>query len=378
MDSRGEVEFLPDDGGPEHGWDVLEPRRRRKLPRWVWLIAAALVVALAVSLTLSHQRSGHPVAVPSRSSSPSPSASISSESGLGSRLPFISNTPALDVVMSGRTTWVLQSGRITVLDDLSSRRAAGSFTADLSHPNSQPVLLLDPAGAALWVVLEGSAPGRVIEFDAFTLRQRRALTLNTIDSAAALGGQLYIASGPRLIDIAPGAAPRVVAIPRTSGLVGVAADPTRGRLLLYDGGDPTHLWTYRPGGTLFATSRPLQFGKGSIAVAAGQIWVGGFGATSAVLLHLRAASNSPDDLTPVDTSPLTGGLGPGALIVASGQHVFWVRSGAGGDDLWCVDAATGHAVQHWNIDGPVASASGASVVAASSGVFALRLGACAG
>lgn len=283
--------------------------------------------------------------------------------------------------MSGRTTWVLQPGRITALDHLTSRRAVGSFTADLSGPNSTPVLLVDPSFGTLWLVIQGSSPGRVLEFDAFTLSQRRASTLDTIKSAAALNGHLYLTSGPRLIDIAPDTAPRNITTGRASGLFGVIADPTqrtRPRLLILDSGFPSHVWTYRPGGNLTKTSAPLPFGKGSIAVAGGHIWVGGFGQTGAVLMQLAARASAPHDLTPVGVSPLTDGLGPGALIVGSGQHVFWVRSGAGGDDLWCVDADTGRVDQHWNLSGAVASTSGTAVIATQAGAAPLHLAGCAG
>lgn len=381
MEQRRDVEFVPDDAATEQGEDVLELGLRRRIPRWVLLVAASLAAALVVAVAVSRHDSGHPAAVVSRSSSPSSSSSLLPQSAVGSRLPLSSTAPAVDVAMSGRTTWVLQPGRITALDDLTSRRAVGSFTADLSGPNSTPVLLVDPSFGTLWLVIQGSSPGRVLEFNAFTLSQRSASTLDTINSAAALNGHLYLTTGAHLIDIAPGSAPRNLATGRASGLFAVIADPTqraRPRLLILDLGFPSHVWTYRPGGKLTKTSAPLPFGKGSIAVAGGQIWVGGFGQTGAVLMHLAAGASAPNDLTAVGVSPLTGGLGPGALIVGSGQHVFWVRSGAGGDDLWCVDADTGRVDQHWNLSGAVASTSGTAVIATNTGAAPLHLAGCAG
>jgi hypothetical protein len=80
----------------------------------------------------------------------------------------------------------------------------------------------------------------------------------------------------------------------------------------------------------------------------------------------------------VQESPLRGELGPGAVVVASGQAVFWVRNGASGDDLWCVDASSGRPVHHWVTPGVVASTAGAAVVATSSGAAPLFLRGCAG
>lgn len=203
------------------------------------------------------------------------------------------------MAMSGRTTWILQSDRITVVDDLTARRATANLSLQVTA-SSTPVLLLDPdpASARLWIVVEGASPGPVIEYDAFTLARIRDLHLPEIGSGAAFGRQVYVTSGTQLIDIPPGAA---------------------------------------------------------------------------ALLHVSGAPP-----TPVDVSPLEGTLGAAALIVASGQRVFWVRSGSGGDDLWCVNAATGRVAQHWNLTGAVASTAGTAVIATGTGAAALHLSGCAG
>ena len=367
-----DVEFLSGHAGPESGADVLEFGRRRRPPRWVWLGAAALVVALVVAVAVSRHGSRHPRAA----KSPSTSVSVVVPQPAGSALPLASHSAALDVWASAREVWVLQPGHLTLLDDLTSRRSAGSFHLAAREPDSKTVMVVDPAFGMLWVAVEGVGVGRVLEFNAFTLDQFRELTLPAISGAAALRGHLYVTSGARVVDIRRGAAPRTVATaPAGTSLGSIVADPSRSRLLLIDSGSPIRLWIWRPGHALTLTSGPLAFAKGTIAVAHGQVWVGGYGQSGAALLHLAASAN---DLTPVDISPLTGGLGPGALIVASGQRVLWVRSGAGGDDLWCMDADTGRELQHWNLDGAVTSTAGTAVIATSSGVRPLQLSGCPG
>jgi hypothetical protein len=86
----------------------------------------------------------------------------------------------------------------------------------------------------------------------------------------------------------------------------------------------------------------------------------------------------PDTLRPVAASPLAGELGPGALVVAAGTRSLWVRSGGGGDSLWCLDPASGASLQRWSIGGRVASTSGVAVVASASGLLGLRLDGCPG
>jgi hypothetical protein len=367
-----DVDFLSGDAGPESGADVLEYGRRRRPPRWVWLVAAALVVALVVAVAVFRHGSRHLRAA----KRPSTSVSVAAPPPVGSALPLASPSAALDVWASAGEVWVLQPGRLTLLDDLTSLRAAGSFTLGRADPDSRTVMVVDPAFGVLWVVVEGGTASRVLEFNAFTLDESRELTLPKISGAAALRGHLYLTSGVRLIDIPWGAAPHTVATaPAGTSLGSIAADPTRSQLLLIDYGSPTHLWIWQPGHALTLTTAPLAFAKGTIAVAHGQVWVAGYGQSGAALLHLAASAN---DLTPVDISPLSGGLGPGALVVASGQQVLWVRSGAGGDDLWCIDADTGRDLQHWNLDGAVTSTAGTAVIATSSGARPLHLSGCPG
>lgn len=217
--------------------------------------------------------------------------------------------------------------------------------------------------------------GRAIEYDLWSLTRLRDVRLPLVNGAAAMDGHLYVTSGGNLLDIASRGEPRMLRVVGAGAGVGaIAADSDRSRLLILDYGFPSHVWVYRPGQSVAMRSRArLPVGKGSIAVVGGGIWIGGFTSGSATLWRLDPASERA-----VDVSPLAAELHPGAVIVAAGQHVFWVRSGGGGDDLWCVSAATGREAQHWTVSGAVASTAGIAVIGTDSGAAALPLVGCAG
>jgi hypothetical protein len=246
-----------------------------------------------------------------------------------------------------------------------------SIDLDLRQPGARARLLLAADGSTLWLVLEGVRHSEVLAFDAFTLVRRSGMEFPDISSAAVLDGHLYVISGGSLVDIPAAGSPHLVGTP--TSLVQVAADPGRSMLLLLDGGSPTNVSIYRPGADGTASSLALPLAKGSIAVAHGNVWVGGFGNTAAVLVRLnRTASGT------TGASPLATALHAGAVIVASGQRVFWVRDGAGGDELWCVDADTGKVSQHWTVPGPVSSVAGTAIVGSAGHLEALHLTGCAG
>jgi hypothetical protein len=57
---------------------------------------------------------------------------------------------------------------------------------------------------------------------------------------------------------------------------------------------------------------------------------------------------------------------------------LWVRSGGGGDGLWCVDATNGDQLQYWQFAGAVTSRQGVAFVAQRDGPLTLQLAACTG
>jgi outer membrane protein assembly factor BamB len=277
--------------------------------------------------------------------------------------------PVLAVATVGHRAWVLQPHYLNILDNLTVVVRTAAIADNVLTPDIRARLLLDPDGSTLWIVLEGVRHSRVLTLDAYNLTTRASMEFPDISSAATLDGHLYLVSDGSLVDLPPSGVPHALDTP--TGLDRIAADPDRSRLLLLGGGFPTTVWTYQPG-TNGATSRlTLPIAKASIAVVHGNVWVGGFGNQDPMLVRLNAAVSDS-----IGTSALANELGAGAVIVASGQRVFWARGGS--DDLWCVDADTGKATQHWNIPGPVASVLGSAIVGSGGQLVSLHLTGCAG
>jgi hypothetical protein len=102
----------------------------------------------------------------------------------------------------------------------------------------------------------------------------------------------------------------------------------------------------------------------NVAVVAGQVWVGGYGPR---LVHL-----DPDTLQPAGTSPVAQEVGPGAAVWP-GSAVVWVRNG-GDEGLTCMNPADGAALQRWReVQGPVASTTGAALASQRAGAVWLTL-----
>ena len=360
MPRLDDVEFLSDEGSPQPDDDLLELGRRRRYPRWAWLIAlaalAGLVAAAIVSRPSAHNHPG--------AAGPTPTPTFTPD------FDAVASAMAIDVAVAGHETWVLHFDRISLVDDRSAVRASAPYHPDVTDADPDQQLLVDPAAGVAWVVVAGATGGEVIEYDAFTLHEQRIVPIGEVTGAAVFGGRLYLASGRLLVAIAPGAEPRTVATSPTGVFYGVAGDRADDRLFVLDAGWPTTVWSLRPGGRLDAVVGTLTLGKGSLAVAAGRLWVGGYGPRGAVLERVLPG-------TPF-RSRLADQLGPGALVVAAGERVVWVRDGAGGSGLWCIDAITGRTAQYWDLIGPVSSTSGVAVVATPGGPVHLHLSGCAG
>jgi hypothetical protein len=215
----------------------------------------------------------------------------------------------------------------------------------------------------------------MVEFDARTLHRLRDVHWDqTVQSAAAYLGHLYVSTDRGVADLAPGSSvPNFIG--GLYGAVGpIDVDPTRHRLVLLDLGYPTDVWTYRPGHEPVEASQPLAFGRGTIAVVDGAIWVGGYAASGAAVLERL----DPMSLRPVAQSPIADEFGPGAVIVAAGSHVLWLRSGNGGDALVCADSRRARVEQNLDVGGEVGSSSAGALIATDSGVIAPLLRGCQG
>ncbi len=364
----GSTEFLDGRHGAVADDDVLEVGPRRSLPRWlialvVVLIAAGVTVAVGLR-DGSARRSASAV-----TSSPNnlARAPLGAGPGVGSPLDLGSGAPVLDVSMSLDSVWVLQRDRLTGNGLIGENRHAD---LDLQvAPATSARLVVDVPAARLWVVLEGAAATRVLEFDAFTLRQLGDVRSSLpIDGAAALAGRLYLTSAHRVLGLRGGRLSPLVDL-RTS-LREIVADPARSRLLVVDDGPASYLWAYFPTARTAQRGARLPVRGASVAIVRGSIWVAGQQRSGPRLFRLDA-----DNLRP---GSATYSEGVGGVIVASGSDVFWMRDVTRRGQLRCVDAASGQGVQSWRVDGNVTSTRHGALVASPAGAAPLVLNGCAG
>ena len=344
--------------------DVLSLGPRRRLPRWLVIALGTLAVVIAAALVLTRGDTARHAAAPA------PTGSAPDLSLLAGQA---------DIAVAADRLYRLAGGALYRLDvtDPATPSSDGVVAVgglDNTLANVSYHLVLDAPRDRVWVVGYGAAPALVVEFDTRTLTEVGRLRWpGVVSAAAALHGQLYLAATNALVDVAPdGRTARTV--PELHGqYFSVVADPTRSRLLLLGTDRGIRVETFVPSGQRAFRGPAAPFGKGSLLVVGGAIWAGGYGDRGAVLARL-----DPTTLLPVAFSELTPQLGPGAILAAAGSRVLWVRSGSGGDGLWCLAASTGDQLQFWQYDGAVASRRGAAYVAVRSGPLDLRLGSCPG
>jgi hypothetical protein len=351
--------------------EVLEPGRR-PLPRWAVTLVAALVLAAVVAAVAARLTRGGPAAPRAGSATAAPSPTV----------PITQVADSADVVVAGDRAYVLTHGVVYALDTgqpgLPAAAAPAPITGlDLTESAATDHLVLDGVNGRLWMVTYSPAPATVVEFDAAGLTQLRRMTISTaVNGAAVLDGILYLATPTGVTAINPVTA-ELDGVSSFGGSVdGIVADPTRHRLLLWRHGDRLELLAFAP----VAPPRqplgwvPAPFAKGSLLVIDATIWAGGYGQSGAVLVRLDPSSLMPTG----GDSAVTPQVGPGAVLVAAGRSVLWVRSGLGGSGLWCVDGATGAVLQSWDLDGPVGSDTADAVLVGQSGPSALTLSGCSG
>ncbi|MDT4917875.1 MAG: hypothetical protein QOH89_2575 [Pseudonocardiales bacterium] len=334
------------------------------LPRWFQLVGVLAIVGVLAYLLAtrvtgeSRPSAARPTPLPTDPVSPTPA---------------FDPTRAYAVVVAGNSQWSVEGSRLI-------RSSPGDTTsiplAFLQLPaKSRPILALDAAHGVIWLVVANAVPTRMVGFDSRTLDAVHSATWRqVVDGAAAVNGYLYLASDSGVAELSPGATqPHFI-----SGLRGalgpIAADPVGNQLVALDVSNPLAVWTYRHGELPRQSELRLPISKGTVAVAGGNIWVGGFGVGGAVLFRL-----DPETLQPV-----AGGrapeFGPGAVLVAGGRRVVWVRAGNGLSDLLvCLDASSGQVEQRFHLFGDdIASTGGYAVLTTAQGVLNLALDGCTG
>jgi len=338
------------------------------LPHWVQVLGAVLVGAVVAALVATQLfGSSTPGAAPTSQTRTPTAAPTDKPDTFGA-------AEALDVVIDGRTQWLLAG---QALARVSASGVVRSIRLGYLHlpVTSLPRLALDRDTQQIWLVIENAAPSRMIQINTRTMQVLRTVTwAQVVYGAVAQDGSLYLANDFGVARLGPGGRrPWVIAGLR--GAVGpIALDQARHRIIAVDASIPLAVWSYRPGERPRESRRRLAVGKATLAVADGRIWLGGFGAHGAVLFRL-----DPRTLLPVAGGAVPT-FGPGAVVLAGGTGVIWVRSGGGSDLLGCVDAATARVEQRWHVAGAdaLASTRGTAVVATSQGALRLVLVGCRG
>lgn len=349
--------------------DLLDLGQRPRVPRWAFFAGGLLVAVLIAGVVVA-------VGVGS-GGSPVPEHTSTHKAAANGDIGTAADSD--DVLILGNHLFRLAPEalyRTNASGPPGDRTTLPISGLDALGPADSYHLVGDATAHTLWLVGYGSSPTTLLAVDTGTMAVRARVTLpQTVAAAAALGPDLFVVTDNAVLEVPlSGASAELGQLP--GRYLSIAADRTRHRLLLFDA-ESRRPVSYDPTAHVLRTGPKLPFGKGELlADGAGRVWAGGYRFTSgggAVLVRLDART-----LRPIATSPLADQLGPGAELVASGSDVVWVRSGAGGDDLWCVDGRTGRAVQHWHLDGEVTSRAGTAVVDRVGTAVRLTLRACAG
>ena len=353
-----EIEFLPDsvaDGADE------EPRLQTPsvLPRWVWIVAIAVIAVTAIVVTArSHGLGSTPLAAaPSQ-------AAVDLGSGFRPVLP--GQEPALDVAAITGSSWVLRRDALFVI-----RPGRPVTRLALPAPLADPQLVADPGAGLVWLVANGFAQS----YDGRTLRPVFTGWAPPCDNVAAMGGRLFLTVDRDVVEVGPGLrVPRRIAV--TAGpIVALAADPTRTRLILAYVGRPSRVIALvpRPDGPASVEQKSLLgVNQPTLAVAAGQIWLAGYSGGDAL------ARLDPATLRPVALSSVESALGLGAYLAGAGASTVWVRGAGDGGELRCLDATSGQQLQSWLVSGRVAAVAAHALVGTVTGPLELDLARCAG
>ena len=350
------------------GQRIGRARRRGNARR---LAAAVGVVAVLAAGGLLTNRTGTgpgPSALSSGSATPSTAEPRYAD---WRRLPAMGPGEPIDVAASDGWFYVLEQSPGAVL-----RLDPRDFTVGASAPvpDVTDSLAVDAASDRLWV--EYTVPTgetKVREFVASTLAPLRDLPVTDAEAfqAVALDGELWMGTSKGLFRVGPGdQAARPV--PGFDGLVfSLALDPTRHRLLM---GGESGVTAIDPDTLAVTHGAGLALVKETIAVVAGQIWVGGYASGE----QRRIYHLDPTTLQVAGTSPINDQVGPGA-IVSAGVSSLWVRNGAD-QTVSCLDPTSGSVRRQWQRGGDrVVSLPGAAVTVSAPNLYQLALGdGCAG
>lgn len=338
MSQQSEDEFLTTSGMPN--W-----------VRWAAGVAAiALVVVLLMVKAGAHSGGSPTSPSPSTSTEPAVAAPVVSTAVHDVALPY-SVAHVDQVVADAGVTWVLK-GRSLL------RHGGGSAqwqSVPVAAPGGTPTLTLEREEHQLWVFAIGATQTRLQAFDARTLHPLVSVEWpHQVLAAAALRRGLYVTGPAGLFRVNTDGLATRISLPPANRILDIVADPTRDRLLTLVGAKAGFV-VMELGDIARTVSAPAPSDliKGRLGVtASGAIWLAGYGRSGAILDRL-----DPGSLRAVTVSPLVGQLGPGASVLASGDHSLLVESGGGGPEMWCVDDQAGAPAELWNIGPEMAAVS---------------------
>lgn len=336
------------------------------------------------STTTADRSSARPRVTPARGSTESPGAEphvLNPALTSAIRLPILGQSDVQSMAVVENHLVALTPGWLVRMswDRAGSLYSDGKFAVSLplGDPNHGNWELLSD-GTALWAVSVG-AKGRVYRISTTTLRPFREWNLpaqsESISSAAALDGHLYLNTEDGVYDVAPstlqdGQLPVVADAGRS-----MIADPSRHRLLLLN--HDNNGWIvdeFTPSEPKTVVGISLRFDAQSLAVAGDTIWV--TGATSGANPRPILAQLDPTTLQVVGHRTLDDSLPPVPTVVAHGNSL-WVRSKDSDSQLWCINPHSGAVAHHWSaIPGILAADAGQVFVADGNVVGHINASAC--
>jgi hypothetical protein len=281
------------------------------------------------------------------------------------RLGRSSGEPVLDVAVLGRTIWVLQA------DGLHVARPGGAIRIELPAALQDAQLVTDAPGQLVWLVAKGVAQA----YDARTAQIVFGARVPTFTAVTAMQRRLFLAVGLDLIDLGPGVASRRI-LSTHAPITLLVADPARARLIASYQSGPSQLQSIVPranGTAQLGRQATIRSVEATIVESAGAIWLAGYSTGDGVLMRL-----DPQTLRPVRRPSFSSLFGSGAQLVGAGASSIWVRSTDTGNQLFCLDAATGQLMQSWLLGGTVASTAHRAVLGSTFGPLVLDLGRCRG
>lgn len=245
------------------------------------------------------------------------------------------------------------------------------FTVGASAPvpGVTDSLAVDAAADRLWVACTlPTGETKVRQFVASTLAPLgdEPVTDAQVFQIVAFDGELWLGTAKGLFRVGPGDQP-ARPVPAAGGMVfSLALDPARHRLLLAGESAVTAI---DPDSLAVTHGAALALVKETIAVVAGQVWVGGYtSGEQRRIYHL-----DPTTLRVAGTSPINDLVGPGA-IVSAGVYSLWVRSGAD-QTVSCLDPVSGSVRRQWQREGErVVSLPGAALTVSAPNLYQLALG----